>query len=112
MSTHKLEIETGRHAKIDRGSRTCVVCKKGEIETEEHHLFYCQLYNEERKVLMQKYDKGRGRDLNMEILKSIFEKAEIKELEILGKYIHTCSEKRSVCKTIQGIIKRVETEEK
>ena len=45
---------------------------------------------------MEKYDKGRGRDFNLEIVKTIFGKADIEKLEMLGKFIYTCFEKRTI----------------
>ena len=44
-SDHALEIEKGRHRnETDRNTRLCKVCDKGEIETEEHFLNSCELY--------------------------------------------------------------------
>ena len=41
-----MEIEKGRHqGKNDRNTRKCKVCNKGEVETEEHFLKSCDLYN-------------------------------------------------------------------
>ena len=59
MSTHKLEIETGRHSKIEREQRLCVCCEKKEIETEEHLLLHCTNYEDNRKKLRERLgEKG------------------------------------------------------
>ena len=42
-SDHKLEIETGRHRKIDINSRICRICNSS-IESEMHFLAICPLY--------------------------------------------------------------------
>ena len=42
-SDHKLEIEAGRHKKIDETERWCQVCRL-EIESETHMLVKCPLY--------------------------------------------------------------------
>ena len=43
-SDHSLEIEKGRHRKIDRSERLCKVCNFKSIETEEHFLLECTKY--------------------------------------------------------------------
>ena len=48
-SNHKLEVETGRHRKIDRELRLCKVCTLGHIEDEGHFLYVCPAYDEIRK---------------------------------------------------------------
>ena len=42
-SDHKLEIEAGRHKKIDEAERWCQICRL-EIESETHFLVKCPLY--------------------------------------------------------------------
>ena len=42
-SDHKLEIEVGRHKKIDAKDRVCRICMDG-VETEEHFLRFCPKY--------------------------------------------------------------------
>ena len=44
-SDHSLEIETGRHRKIDRNERFCKQCAVGAIETETHFLLECNKYD-------------------------------------------------------------------
>ena len=51
-SNHSLEIEKGRHRKIERPERLCKQCNGGNIETEKHFLLECSKYD----ILRQKYD--------------------------------------------------------
>ena len=44
-SSHTLQIEKGRHIRQDREERLCNVCSLNEIETEDHLLLRCTLYN-------------------------------------------------------------------
>ena len=44
-SDHSLEIESGRHRKIDRNERFCKQCAVGAIETEIHFLLECNKYD-------------------------------------------------------------------
>ena len=56
MSSHRLEIETGRWAKpnkIIRENRKCHVCST--LEDEFHFLFECCLYNDFRKRYFKPY---------------------------------------------------------
>ena len=47
-----LEIEKGRHRKIDRSERFCKQCNFQSVETEEHFLLECKKYD----TLRQKYN--------------------------------------------------------
>ena len=49
-SDHALEIEKGRHKKIDRTARLCKVCDKREIKTEDHFLKHCEIYSNLRNL--------------------------------------------------------------
>ena len=48
LSSHKLEIETGRSYGVTRENRICKCCSSGMIETEFHLLLCCILYKELR----------------------------------------------------------------
>lgn len=43
VSSHRLEIETGRAAAVPRAERTCRVCRE-EVESEEHFVCTCRAY--------------------------------------------------------------------
>ena len=51
-SNHKLEVETGRHKKIERELRLCKMCTLGLIEDELHLLHVCPAYNDLRKKIL------------------------------------------------------------
>ena len=44
-SDHTLEIEKGRHGKMERSERLCKQCNNGAIETEAHFLLECKIYD-------------------------------------------------------------------
>ena len=44
LSSHNLEIETGRYYGIPRDERLCVCCNMNAIETEFHCLLVCPAY--------------------------------------------------------------------
>ena len=53
LSNHCLQIETGRHQRIDKNNRFCPFCPK-DIEDEIHFLLHCNAYIEIRKELFEK----------------------------------------------------------
>ena len=71
ISAHILHIETGRYTNTTLSSRTCPVCKQGEIEDEEHFLLRCTGYQNERKEPFNKLNiySGSSMDNLIKILK-------------------------------------------
>ena len=49
LSSHELEIETGRFSNIPRDERFCKMCNSGYIKTEFHFLLCCPTYNDMRR---------------------------------------------------------------
>ena len=49
ISAHKLEIEKGRHNKVERERRVCKLCSL-ELEDELHFLISCQKLNHRRNI--------------------------------------------------------------
>ena len=47
-----LAIETGRWYGVDYNLRHCKLCNSGEVENEEHFVFLCNYFDEERAYLM------------------------------------------------------------
>ena len=47
-----IRIETGRYEKLLLKDRICPSCKGNTIETEEHFLFHCPLYESQRVQIM------------------------------------------------------------
>ena len=48
ISTHKVNIETGRYKGINRDERICELCILNTVETEIHFLTECPTFNDER----------------------------------------------------------------
>ena len=59
LSSHQLNIETGRHRNIERLDRKCKICNLGDLEDEYHFTLVCQAYDDLRKQYVPKfyYDK-------------------------------------------------------
>ena len=55
LSSHQLEIDTGRHIGSDRDQRLCRKCKIRMIEDEYHFLLTCPLYNDLRTKYFSRY---------------------------------------------------------
>lgn len=51
ISTHRLQIETGRFTNTPRSQRICQKCSSGDIEDEIHFLCSCQFFEEKRTDL-------------------------------------------------------------
>ena len=87
MSTHKLSIETGRYEKIPRESRLCTCCSERKIESEEHFIFECQNYKEERASMFKRIFGVNNIKGNMGSLKKVFgenDPVAINELGVRG----------------------------
>ena len=50
LSNYCLEIEKGRHQRIDKNNRFCPFCPKS-IEVEKHFLLQCEIYKILREIL-------------------------------------------------------------
>ena len=59
LSSHQLNIETGRHRNIERLERKCKICNLGDLEDEYHFTLVCRAYGDLRKQYLPKfyYDK-------------------------------------------------------
>ena len=49
LASYDLEIEIGRHNRIDRNNRICKLCNSNAIETEFHFVMVCPLYKDLRR---------------------------------------------------------------
>jgi hypothetical protein len=93
LSSHQLQIEKGRHMKIQRCNRYCIYCDDNAIEDEVHFLFVCPKYKEERDDFFT--------SINMQFDMSpldtficLFNSNDQGILTKLGKYILRCFNKR------------------
>lgn len=55
LSSHQLNIETGRHRNIERLDRKCTLCNRNELEDEYHFTLICPVYSDLRKEYLQRY---------------------------------------------------------
>ena len=53
LSSHQLNIETGKHRDIAHSERKCNLCNTEDLEDEYHFSLICPVYNELRKVYIQ-----------------------------------------------------------
>ena len=88
-----LEIETGRHRKIELQNRMCKLCNLNEVEDEFHFICKCPLYNYLRKDLYNNmndinddFDNLNDFDKFTFILK--------KSNNCVGRYVLNCFQKR------------------
>ena len=92
LSAHKLEIEVGRHKGVNRDERICMYCRMGKVESEEHFLFECPNYNENRedfRTQLSLYDQKFNRKMGeIELLKEIFESKDNHVFNLLGNFLH------------------------
>ena len=91
-SNHRLAIETGRWTKTERENRLCKQCTQNEIEDENHFLFKCQKYSDERLLTFQFIKSQCNVDLfyeeqQIENLKLLFISDHLSSLNTLGKFV-------------------------
>ena len=55
VSSHKLQIERGRHLNIPRNERICRNCNSNMIENEYHFLLICPKYSDLRNKYIKRY---------------------------------------------------------
>ncbi len=55
-----LRIETGRYSNLNVEDRTCLICESNDVENEEHFLFECNYYLDERT----KFENDIGRSFD------------------------------------------------
>ena len=55
VSSHDLNIETGRHFGIAGVERTCKLCTMGRVENEYHFLLACPFYKDLREKQLPRY---------------------------------------------------------
>jgi len=52
---HKLPVEAGVFAGLERSKRVCTICDSQEIGDEFHYIINCNFFSKERKLLIDKY---------------------------------------------------------
>ena len=108
MSTHKLNIETGRYYHLKKDLRLCTFCSKARVESENHFIFECNNYREERSDFLGRIaDRGKNGESN-NIIKWLFQKNNLDDLNEFGKFLDKCWEKRTITNVLQELINSVE----
>jgi hypothetical protein len=59
ISSHKLEIETGRYRNVPAADRKCKLCASDSVEDEIHFIFDCSTYNLYRQVFISRISKEK-----------------------------------------------------
>jgi hypothetical protein len=61
LSSHILNIESGRYKNELRSNRICTLCNLRDVEDEFHFILKCPKYQEIRNLYIKKYYFGRPR---------------------------------------------------
>ena len=97
-SSHSLAIESGRWDRLKKEERLCKYCNKNQIEAEQHLIFECNNYTNERLVTFHFIKMHTNIDLNsnnrIEALKMLFQFGSMSSLNALGKFINNSLQKR------------------
>jgi hypothetical protein len=91
-SNHRLPIEVGRWANVERHNRLCQLCRSGEIDDELHYVLECPNFARERKNIIPKYFFNRPNALK---LSSLFSKRKPETVRKLCKLIDMINKKIS-----------------
>lgn len=100
ISSHNLRIETGRYTrpKTPPELRLCLYCTSQAVETEQHFLLDCKLYEAERQILMNTVLDFIPDLPNMsknDQFISIMSNNNKKLYVALSKFMYTCMKKRN-----------------
>ena len=100
ISSHNLRIETGRYSrpKTPENERICIYCTSQAIESESHFLLNCNLYNNERKELLEmitRYLPDFISTPNTQKFVMLMSAKEKSITDALGKFIFNCLKKRN-----------------
>ena len=91
MSSHKLNIESGRYNNIARVNRVCTLCNHRDVEDEFHFILKCPFYADLRTKYIKQYYFRRPSVFKLIQLLSV---KNVKELNNVGKFIHFAFKRR------------------
>ena len=91
LSSHRLNVETGRYQNIDRRNRLCTLCNLEDIEDEFHFILKCPHFEALRKALVKPY---YIRNTSVFKLVELLKTNSKKDIANLGKYISIAMRKR------------------
>ena len=84
LSSHNLNIESGRYKNELRSKRICTLCNLRDVEDEFHFILKCPKYQEIRNLYIKKYYFRRPSAFKLIQLLSV---QNLKELRNLGKFL-------------------------
>ena len=89
LSTHSLEMERGRYYQppVLPERRVCQQCSSGTVEDENHFLFKCQKYQEQRRKMQEILELMHHEPLTLE---NPFDWKERSPFVIIAKFIKEC----------------------
>ena len=91
LSSHNLNIESGRYTNEARNNRKCVKCNHEDLEDEFHFLFKCPFYSDLREYIKTYYCRRPSVFKMIQLLST----KNLKELRNLGKYIESALKRRN-----------------
>ena len=97
ISSHKLEIETGRYRKLAVDDRLCRCCSLHETENEEHFLLRCPLYESERILYISNISNNVNTFKNLgksEQFQYVMSSENDETIIITGNFVYQCMLKR------------------
>ena len=101
ISSHKLEIERGRHKRHSVEKRVCIYCSSNTVEDEKHFIFECSLYDSLRQNFFTEIKKlcKHFSNLSQEARLIWLMPNECDEIIFLfSRYIYDCFSLRSISK--------------
>lgn len=100
ISNHKLAIETGRYTKTAIDDRICLFCSMNVIETEEHMILKCPLYNSLRLQLFEKINNQINKPFKSDNIYEIIASNDDKVILYFTTFVFKCFKVRQ--STLQG----------
>ena len=91
LSSHKLQVEIGRHSNIQRNNRICQHCNLNDVEDEYHFILVCPAYNYLRCSYIKRYYRNRP---SVYKLIQLLSTENVKELGNLGRFLSKACKQR------------------
>ncbi len=108
LSSHSLNVETGRHRKLVREDRICTLCRNG-VEDETHFLITCPFYKDVRNKFSELFCFSCHLDSPSKVLDLL----KRDNMNSVAKYIHEALDLREIMldsqSTLSDIISKIES---
>ena len=85
ISSHRLNIEIGRYARIERADRLCTKCSLGVLGDEIHFLLACPTFNCDREPLINLANGKCGNFAEMDDFTKFFRLLNCEDVTIMRK---------------------------